>query len=157
MTGLLSVLKRCLAQAILAICALLFAFSPGRAMAQVVWEDFRGNERVPLPLGNPHYENDEGAPLVTLKNFSSNVINVARSGTSNSINFRALDYTLCNYEDAPGSASCIARVQGRVLWARVQFPQPGNYTFSLAHDDQVDIDVSGNFASNSFKTIVTPH
>lgn len=147
--------------ALLAALCILATLSSAPAMAQIVWEDFPGLTSVaPLDttITNRYPNNTPPASLNALKTFSNNAANSVRSGTSTTFTYTTLSATLCdttsNIPNAGvNSPPCLRDVMGRVMWARIQFPEAGNYNFSLAHDDEVDIDISSNYASNSYKSI----
>ena len=163
-----SLLSRSLKRIATKICVLLiwlatFVALGQQATAQVVWEDFQGNSRVTGSSGQdfpgPNYVNNPGSSIVAignLKSFSGDVANVVRTGASPNIDYTAASSTLCDTSstDVPGTGpACQVDAQGRVMWVRLQFPLAGSYSFSLAHDDQVDVDLSNNFNSGSYKTI----
>lgn len=135
--------------ALLALCCGV----PTTAQAQVIWEDYQGNSSIlgtsNQDLPGPTFANATGTDaqiIAALKIISANAANATRTGTATSINFTTASGTLCNTDpgaDTAGTgAACQADAQGRVLWTVLKFPAAGNYTFSVAHDDQVDIDMS---------------
>jgi uncharacterized repeat protein (TIGR01451 family) len=140
-------------------------FVPSLANAQVVWEDYQGNSRVTGTSGQDYpgsfFTNGSGTDaqiISSLKAVSANAANASRTGTSASIDFSAASMTLCNldpgYDPAGTGAACQFDVQGRVLWTVVKYPVAGTYSFSLAHDDQVDIDMSTDYSSTNYKNAV---
>lgn len=128
--------------------------------AQVVWEDYQGNSRIAgtnnQDLSGPSYANGTGNSsqrLNSLRSISANPSNSVRTGTSQSINYRTSNLTLCNLDsDAQGtSAACLADAQGRVIYAILKFSDIGNYSFSMAHDDDIDIDFSTEYGTNNYR------
>lgn len=141
--------------AVLAMCTL-------NAAAQTVrWEDYRGNSRVGTvytgPAGAPTFANNTGtgaARLNALRAIAANPANAVRSGTAADINYRQAANELCNL-DATGSASTIScgfQAMGRVSYALIQFPQAGNYGVSIAHDDNVEVGFSSDYANTAYRT-----
>lgn len=131
------------------------------AAAQVSWEDYQGNNRVTgtsnQDLPGPNYPNGSGSSatrLNALRTIAANPANAVRTGASASVNFTNASLTLCNLDsDTAGTgAACQADAQGRVIYAVMRLPFDGNYTFSLAHDDDIDVDFSTAFASTNFRT-----
>lgn len=51
---------------------------------------------------------------------------------------------------APTGTACKNHVQGRVVYALVKFPAAGVYTFSVADDDETDIDFSSNYTNTNY-------
>lgn len=135
------------------------------AQAQVIWEDYQGNSRIlgtsNQDLPGPTFANGTGTDaqiIAALKAISANAANASRTGTAASINFTNVSATLCNIDpgaDTAGTgAACQADAQGRVLWTVLKFPAAGSYTFSVAHDDQVDIDMSTTYTNPAYKSAV---
>ena len=134
------------------------------AHAQVVWEDYQGtNDILGLSLQNkagPNYDNLGINRLADLKTISINSANATRTGTSATIDYDRNQATLCNTTNAlDGSydllgtgAACQADAQGRVMFALVKFPEAGLYTFSFAHDDDIDMDISSDYANTGYRT-----
>jgi uncharacterized repeat protein (TIGR01451 family) len=153
--GFLSVKRgRWLIGAVLAICL-------GNAAAQAVrWEDYRGNDRVGTvytgPAGAPTFANNTGtgaARLNALRAIAADPANAVRTGTVADINYRAAANNLCN-QDSPASsvASCNLQAMGRVSYALIQFPQAGTYNVSIAHDDNVELGFSSDYANTAYRT-----
>ena len=145
---------RWLIGAVLAICL-------GNAAAQTVrWEDYRGNDRVGTvytgPAGAPTFANNTGTGatrLNALRAIAANPGNAVRTGTATDINYRAAANNLCNL-DSPASsvASCNLQAMGRVSYALIQFPQAGTYNVSIAHDDNVELGFSSDYANTAYRT-----
>lgn len=138
----------------------LLASSPARA--QVIWEDYQGTSRM-LGTSNqdkpgPSYNNNSATGAINmdlLRTISANISNATRTGTSATIDFTSASGTLCDLDvvDPAGSgASCQADAQGRVLYALVKFPASGTYTFAAAHDDEIDLDLSSDYANTNYKS-----
>lgn len=51
---------------------------------------------------------------------------------------------------APTGISCTNHIQGRVVYALVRFPTAGLYTFSVADDDETDIDFSSDYTNTNY-------
>ncbi len=130
------------------------------AMAQTVrWEDYRGNSRVGSPYtgpaGRPTFANNTGSGadrLNALRAISANPGNAVRTGTATDINYRQSAYHLCNLDSATASAtSCGLQVMGRVSYAVIRFPQAGTYSMAVAHDDNVEVGLSSDYANTSYR------
>jgi uncharacterized repeat protein (TIGR01451 family) len=133
----------------------------GNAAAQGVrWEDYRGNDRVGTvytgPAGAPTFANNTGtgaARLNALRAIAANPANAVRTGTAADINYRAAANNLCNQDSlATSAASCGVQAMGRVSYALIQFPQAGTYNVSIAHDDNVELGFSSDYANTSYRT-----
>jgi uncharacterized repeat protein (TIGR01451 family) len=136
----------------------LFASTPGAA--QVVWEDYQGNSGMlgssGQDLPGPNFANNTGTDaqrIAALKTISANAANASRTGTATAMDFTAANSALCSLVADPAGtgAACQADAQGRVLWTVLKFPAAGTYTFSIAHDDQVDVDMSSAFSATDYK------
>lgn len=139
----------------------LLAACLGNAAAQTVrWEDYRGNDRVGTvytgPAGAPTFANNTGtgaARLNALRAIAANPANAVRTGTATDINYRAAANNLCNLDSAATSvASCNLQAMGRVSYALIQFPQAGTYAVSIAHDDNVELGFSSDYANTAYRT-----
>lgn len=133
----------------------------GNAAAQTVrWEDYRGNDRVGAvytgPAGAPTFANNTGtgaARLNALRAIATNPANAVRTGTAADINYRAAANNLCNLDSPATSAvSCGLQAMGRVSYALIQFPQAGTYSVSIAHDDNVELGFSSDYANTAYRT-----
>jgi uncharacterized repeat protein (TIGR01451 family) len=143
------------------IVGALLAACLGNAAAQTVrWEDYRGNSRVGTtytgPAGAPTFANNTGTGadrLNALRAIAANPANAVRTGTAADINYRQAANHLCNLDSAATSvASCNLQAMGRVSYALVQFPAAGTYTVSIAHDDNVELGFSSDYANTSYRT-----
>lgn len=134
----------------------------GSATAQTVrWEDYRGNSRVGTvytgPAGAPTFANNTGSGadrLNALRAIAANPANAVRTGTATNINYRQATNHLCNV-DATGNnsaTSCGFQAMGRVSHALIQFPQAGTYNVSIAHDDNVELGFSSDYANTAYRT-----
>ena len=136
---------------------------PTSAKAQVVWEDYQGTADI-LGTSNqnkpgPSYINNGATRLPDLRAISVDISNATRTGTSANIEYRQNLPTLCNtintadssYDPAGTGAACQADAQGRVIYALVKFPETGNYTFSFAHDDDIDVDFSSDYTNVNYR------
>lgn len=125
--------------------------------AQVAWEDYQGNSRVNTLRGGPSYYNNYGTSadrINALRTISANPANAIRTGTSASINYLATPPTLCNADSdtTDTTTSCQLDAMGRVIYGVMKLPYAGNYSFSLAHDDDIDLDFSTAYASTNYRT-----
>ena len=143
------------------LAGMLLALCLGNAAAQTVrWEDYRGNSRVGAvytgPAGRPTFANNTGTGadrLNALRAIAANAANAVRTGTATDINYRQADYNLCNLDSAVASAtSCGLQAMGRVSYALIQFPQAGTYNLSIAHDDNVEIGLSSDYANTNYRS-----
>ena len=143
------------------IAGALLAACVGNAAAQTVrWEDYRGNSRVGTaytgPAGAPTFANNTGTGadrLNALRAIAANPANAVRTGTVADINYRAAANHLCNLDSAATSvASCNLQAMGRVSYALIQFPQAGTYNVSIAHDDNVELGFSSDYANTAYRT-----
>lgn len=141
------------------IAGLVAAVSAAPVFAQVIWEDYQGNSSVGADAAGPNYVNNSGnsaTNISNLRSISATLSNATRTGTSTQINYQnATPHTLCNATGVGGdanSAACVADAQGRVLYSLIVFPTTGTYALSLAHDDEVDIDLSSDFTNTSYRT-----
>jgi uncharacterized repeat protein (TIGR01451 family) len=132
------------------------------ANATVLWEDYQGAD---APSANkvpgPSYNQNSALTQQTLANLeaiAANPANAVRTGTSPTINFTnvGVPAQLCNNSDnsngnisdsASTGPACSTDSFGQVNYTLVKFTAAGNYTLAVAHDDEVDIDISTNFAS----------
>ena len=134
------------------------------ARAQVVWEDYQGSVDI-LGSSNqdkagPSYVNNGVNRMADLRAISANIANATRTGTSSSIDYDRNLPTLCNtvqsadasYDSAGTGPACQADAQGRVHYALVKFPETGNYSFSFAHDDDIDVDMSSDYTNTAYRT-----
>ncbi len=150
-----------------AVLAAAFAL-PMTAHANIVWEDYQGRSGV-FGTSNqdkpgPDYENNSTPPeddLPNLRTIAANIANATRTGTDATIDYASTSGTLCNtsnssagagYDAAGTGAACQADAQGRVMYALIKFPQAGSYTMSVAHDDEVDLDLSSNYSSTAYRS-----
>lgn len=150
-----------LTRAFLLAGLLLTLSAPARA--QVVWEDYQGTNET-LGTSNqdkpgPSYNNNGTNRMPELRALAADIANATRTGTSATIDYDRNQPTLCNpsnsadgsYDAAGTGAACQADAQGRAFYALVKFPQAGNYSFSLAHDDEVDVDLSSDYANTAYR------
>jgi hypothetical protein len=138
------------------------------AYAATVWEDYQGTQFV-FGTSNqdkpgPAYDNNTGSAATNrsnLRTIAADITNATRTGTGTNIDFAATSGTLCNTSNATAGAgydaagtgpACQADAQGRVVYALVKFPASGTYTFSAAHDDEVDLDLSTDYTNTSYRT-----
>jgi uncharacterized repeat protein (TIGR01451 family) len=162
--------RLCAAVCAIAWGALVLVASP--ASAQVVWEDYQGRSNILGTSNNnkpgPDYENNSGSSptnLANLRTISGNIANATRTGTDATINYAQSAMTsttaiLCNPNnpavssyDGPGTgAACMADAQGRVAYALVRFPTTGTFTFAVAHDDEIDLDLSSDYTNTNYRT-----
>lgn len=144
-------------QAIATLCGLLAlqAIAPPAARATVVWEDYRGNANAGSiytgPVGKPTFGNYSGNPITNLRAIASNPASAVRTGSSANIDFRQSEFNLCHPAAAPNSASCQVQAMGRVTYALIRLPAAGTYALSVAHDDNIDVDVSSDYANTSYR------
>ena len=141
---------------LLALAAILLG-AAAPASAQVLWEDYRGIDRVPANPLTPNYNNgfDAGstARLASLMALAANPgANAARTGSSAQLDWAngssAAPGQLCNLDTQQTSPACRAWIMGRAMYTLVVFPQAGNYKFSVAHDDDVKVDFSTQYSTN---------
>lgn len=138
---------------------------PGLAAAQnVLWEDYRGLDNVAgdalyigVP-GRPKFDNfPNTVAMAPFRALTADPANAARTGTSANIDFRqtpALETGLCNNAAGTGwqtSQACRYQAQGRVLYSLVSFPEAGTYTLSAAHDDNLVVELSTDYANPAFR------
>jgi uncharacterized repeat protein (TIGR01451 family) len=149
------------------LCAFLalsmnFALAVSPATAQVIWEDYQGTNGI-LGTSNqdkpgPSYNNNSATAAINLdllRTISADIANSTRTGTSATIDYNQASGTLCDLavvDPAGTSSACQADAQGRVLYALVKFPTTGTYTFSAAHDDEVDMDLSSDYSNTNYKS-----
>lgn len=132
----------------------------GNAAAQTVrWEDYRGNANVGTytgPPGRPTFANNTGSGedrLNALRAIAADPANAVRTGTAPDINYRVASYNLCNSGAGSVSAtSCGLQAMGRVSYALIQFPAAGTYNVSVAHDDNVELGFSSDYANTAYRT-----
>ncbi|WP_161911721.1 DUF11 domain-containing protein, partial [Janthinobacterium sp. Ant5-2-1] len=153
-------LSKCHVAPLALVSLLLGVAAP--ATAQVLWEDYRGIERVPANPPTPNYNNGFNAGstgrLASLAALAANpAANAARTGTSGQLDWAngtaANPAQLCNLDTQQTSAACRAWIMGRVMYTLVVFPQAGNYKFSVAHDDDVKVDFSTQYSTNYRNTV----
>ncbi len=144
----------------------ILVLMPGGAMAQnVLWEDYRGESSVATdanyigPPGRPKFTNNpNGIAMAPFRALTANPANAARTGTSANIDFRqspANQTALCNSAAGTGwqnSDACRYQAQGRVLYALISFPQAGSYTLSAAHDDNLVVELSTDYANTNYRS-----
>lgn len=139
----------------------LVLMAPGVAMAQnVLWEDYRGEDNVASDddyIGTPDAPKFQNYPnsgaMAPFRTLTSNPADAARTGSSTNIDFSgtsANDSSLCN-NGALGSQACLHQAQGRVLYSLISFPQAGTYTLSAAHDDNLVVELSTDYANISYR------
>ncbi len=151
-------------QVLFAVCLLasMFCLTITPASAQVLWEDYQGTNGI-LGTSNqdkpgPSYNNNSATSAINLdllRTISANVANATRTGTSATIDYTSSLGTLCDYavvDPAGTGVACQADAQGRVLYTLVKFPATGTYTFSVAHDDEVDMDLSSDYSNTNYKS-----
>lgn len=147
------------------VLAIILLWAGGsRAAAQAIWEDYQGtNEILGVLLQDkpgPSYDNLAANALANLRTISANPANATRTGSSATIDYDRNQPTLCNttqlldgsYDVLGAGAACQADAQGRVLYALIKFPQAGLYTFGFAHDDQIDLDLSSDYANTAYRS-----
>lgn len=142
------------------LTGVLLATCLGNAAAQTVrWEDYRGNANVGTytgPAGRPTFANNTGTGadrLNALRAIAADPANAVRTGTATDINYRAAGYNLCHSGAGAASAtSCGLQAMGRVTYALIQFPQAGTYNVSIAHDDNVELGFSSDYANTAYRT-----
>ncbi len=142
------------------ILASFWLFFMTAAHADVIWEDYQGSARITGTSGQdlpgPSYDNSASGSaerLAGLRAISANPANAVRTGTSTQINYRAADNILCNLDADPAGTgpACQADAQGRVLYAVLKLPFRGDYTFQLAHDDDIDLDLSSTYGASDYR------
>ncbi len=149
------------------LCAALF---PSISHAQVVWEDYQGDQWMfgtsNQDKAGPSYSNNTGSAATNranLRAISADIANATRTGTSATIDYAANSGTLCNtsnstagagYDAAGTGPACANDAMGRVSYALVKFPATGTFTFSAAHDDEVDLDLSSDYSNTSYRTAI---
>ncbi len=147
-------------------CALLLSI-PGMAMAQsVLWEDYRGLDNVPATLaqgnpGAPRFDNfPNNTAMAPFRALTLDPANAVRTGSSPNIDFRQspADQTgLCNSAAGDGwedSVACQHQAQGRVMYALIQAPYAGAYTVSVAHDDNLVVELSAEYEETDYRNAV---
>lgn len=140
--------------AVAALTGLISIAAP--AQAQVVWDDFQGNQTVGALRGTGNSYNNltsVAGVRARLQAHASDPANVIRSGTSSNIDFLQSSDTLCNVERSGASTACTLDAMGRVMWARVQFPRAGTYNFNVSHDDEVVMQVSSDYQNLDYKNL----
>ncbi len=132
------------------------------AIAATIWEDYQGNSGMlgtsNQNLAGPNYSNNSATSaqnITNLRTISASVANASRTGTSATIDYTRVSQTLCDLTADPAGtgAACQADAQGRLIYARIRLPLAGNYTLTIAHDDEVDLDLSSSFNSTAFRTV----
>ena len=132
----------------------------GQAMAQVRWEDYRGDQNVAPdadyngPAGAPKFVNypNSGA-IAALRAVSASAANAVRTGTSSTISFASgATNALCDDRNNTTSVPCRLQAQGKVAYALVQFPQAGTYSIAAAHDDNVVVELSPDYTNTNYRT-----
>jgi hypothetical protein len=143
---------------------------PSVGHTQVVWEDYQGDQWMfgtsNQDKAGPSYSNNTGSAATNRANLrliAADVTNATRTGTSATIDYAANSGTLCNtsnatagagYDAAGTGAACTNDAMGRVAYALVKFPATGTFTFSAAHDDEVDLDLSSDYSNTSYRTAI---
>lgn len=125
--------------------------------AQLAWEDYQGNSRVNSLRSGPYYSNNSGTSaqrINALRTISANPSNAVRTGNSANINYVATPPTMCNADSdtTDSTTACQLDAMGRVIYGVLRLPYSGNYSFSLAHDDDIDLDFSTAYASSNYRT-----
>ena len=145
-------------RAVLVLAGVLLA---SQAMAQVRWEDYRGDQNVAPdanyngPAGAPKFVNypNSGA-IAELRTVSANQANAVRTGTSATIEFASgAVNALCDNRTNTTNVPCRLQAQGKVAYALVRFPQAGTYSIAAAHDDNVVIELSPDFTNTNYRTV----
>ncbi|QIL83088.1 hypothetical protein G7047_26455 [Diaphorobacter sp. HDW4A] len=121
------------------------------ASATVVFDNYRGQ----VNLGNsgaaraPNYNNNAGTNSIPNLQMlvAGGTDNIATSGTLPNIDWGTSAPELCNH--FVNNAACTDQIQGRVVYALVQFPQAGSFTFAASHDDDLEVDFSTAFSASS--------
>lgn len=138
--------------------ALLVAWIGNAAAQTVRYEDYRGDANVGTytgPAGRPTFANNTGSGadrLNALRAVAANAANAVRTGTATDINYRLAGYHLCHSgAGAASSTSCGLQAMGRVSYALIQFPQAGTYSVSIAHDDNVELGFSSDYANTTYR------
>ncbi|GGR14480.1 beta strand repeat-containing protein [Deinococcus ruber] len=153
---------------------LLLCFSLGMAAGQalqygIISDNFQGQTSVVYALTTPNYLNYPDVPttstpsgLPLLKTFSATASNRNATETvTTGLNFTyqssgGYPYGLCDSTTTAGkaAASCASGKswQGRVMYALLKFPVSGTYYFTLAHDDGVEVDLSGQLTATDPRT-----
>lgn len=139
------------------VLAAIFMPVASPLFAQVAWEDYQGNTRVNADYPGAYYQNNTGSSadrINALRTISADQSNAVRTGTSASINYPATPPTLCNSDSDTNDSTtaCQIDAQGRVIYGVMKLPYSGNYSFSLAHDDDIDLDFSTAYASPNYRT-----
>lgn len=144
-------------------CALLLSVSGVAAAQSVLWEDYRGLDNVPTTLaqGNasaPQFDNfPNNTAMAPFRALTLNPANAVRTGSSPNIDFRQSprDQTgLCDSAAGSGwesSPACQHQAQGRVMYALVQAPYAGSYTVSVAHDDNMVVELSAQYDQTDYR------
>lgn len=148
--------------------ALVFAmnaFAPTIARAQVLWEDYQGTGNITGSSNQdkpgPAYDNTTGGVterLNALFAIAANPANTTRTGSSGTIDYLG---EMCNtggsgsagYDPAGTGSACQADAMGRVAYALIKFPSAGVYQFEASHDDEMDLALSTNYTSTSYRTV----
>lgn len=130
-----------------------------QAGAQTVrWEDYRGLSGLSTTayIGDPSkpaFRNlNNQNPIANLRVISSDPNNAVRTGTSTNIDFINTSNPLCNVNLSGTSEACRYQAMGKVIYALVQFPQAGAYTMSVAHDDNVEVNLSSDYANTNYRS-----
>lgn len=150
--------RRASRPALLLLCAL----APGLAAAQnVLWEDYRGLDNVPPDatyIGTPgapkfdNFPNNIAMPL--FRALTADPANAARTGSSANMDFRWTARTLCDRTapDWANTEACLYQAQGRVLYSLIAFPSAGTYTLAAAHDDNLVVELSTDYANTNYRS-----
>ena len=155
------------------IVALLVMCAVQHAGAAILFEDYRGTNASPTAVSTvptvpaDYYVNGPEpaapngfVPLDNLRALSSDPTNAINGpggtvSTTGNIDFAPATLTLCNNDLSKGgnvtSPSCLSHAMGRVIYARIRFPNSGNYTIRATHDDQVQVDLSSQYTNTDFR------
>lgn len=144
----------------------------GAAQAQalqygIISDNFQGTSGLAVAATTPSYLNSPDVPatlvppssgLPLLKTFSATPAN--RNATETITTGLNFTYTtsggypkgLCDANSATPACASGKSWQGRVMYALLKFPVAGNYYFTLAHDDGVEVDLSGQLTATDPRT-----
>ena len=147
---------------LVASCLAIFSSS---VIADVYWEDYRGISGVPTTsdesiISKPSFENlnnqDPINKLANLLSANPNGSGAINSGYSPNIDWRSDDFKLCtsNITNPDSFPACNIQAMGRVSYATIKFPEVGVYNLSVAHDDNVEYQLSGDLISSDFRSVV---
>ncbi|ANB16197.1 PKD domain protein [Dokdonella koreensis DS-123] len=148
-----------LRSAAMALLAGAFVVLAAPAGATTVWEDYQGRASVPgspgtsdppLPAAANNYLNLSAGAVNNLRAVSADPANATRTGSSPAID-NGLNVTLCNLVDNPSSTACDLLLQGRVTYALIRFPTAGTWALSVAHDDEVEVQLSTDYTNTNYR------